>query len=590
MIGREYGTWGNKRHIAHRCGDNRGNPYPGPVGVRILNSDELLVFDKYKYLHVQDVLGAVKCHYYPLSSKSKVEKEMEYYVMSRGLDVKDPDKAASSPKSKLPEAPESKLGRDEAADEKQLVKDSKLGSGELNSVIVNGIAAESKDGEMESKLQINDGEVLGNENSSENNLQSPLVTPQKRIVDDDWQAEYLAKDTNQQFQGKYSTESYYFDIQPVAFDYLQAMDLLAILDERCLIKIFQYSTKQEISSFGSMGMDIGTLNTPSAISLFNIGKQVIIAVGESGATQRVQLFDLQGKLLAHIGSKGPMLGQFRDITSISIYQPQLKASTRELMEDNEVEEEDLFTLDYVPPWYKGKKDLDQLEDYLLDEQLLSNFVVGQRPNDPSLYDIVYISPAKTISRLSLKYDNGKSSSSSQVGFYITNLLLFTDDNKIVFPSLFDLIKSQKSLLKIKKDIRDYVLLAVNDRKNSRVQICKYYYTKSLFFTPSLEVVAYIGGLKNACCDLRDPIAVAYSKQGELAICDNGRNVIVIISTQYNVIKTIKLPFVSMQQLHETTKARKKNALTEKEIESSKKPCDIQFSKHGNLVIGYRSGG
>jgi hypothetical protein len=108
----------------------------------------------------------------------------------------------------------------------------------------------------------------------------------------------------------------------------------------------------------------------------------------------------------------------------------------------------------------------------------------------------------------------------------------------------------------------------------------------------MEVIACIGGLKNICCDLKDPFSVAYSPHGELAIVDNGRNVVVIVSPQLKVIKTIQIPFISMQQFHDTSNntKKKRNALNEKEIEQSKKPCDVQFSKHGNLLIAYRSGG
>jgi hypothetical protein len=533
MIGREYRAWGNKRNIKSRFGDNRGNPFTGPLTIRALNANELLVCDKFNYFHIQDLSGAVKSHFYPLSSKNKVEEQLEMFILENGLDAKP--------------APH---------------RDGYEIAQSVNSIENEKNQEQIQEQEQQQKQEMKINNILDN---------GPVVD------NDDWQAQYLAKETNQLFQGKFSTTAHYLDMMPIAFDYLHSKDILAIIDNRCTIKLFQVSTLQEIRSFSSMGVDPGYLSSPTSISFVLIGSEAILAIGESGAMQRIQLFTLKGEFLCCFGSKGPMLGQFRDISSISSFQPK-----------SEVVFDHIQSHEYTPEWFKGEHSLEDLEDFLLDENLSTNFVVGQKQGDLTQYIVVYISPAKSIDRFILKYDQSDRSHSC---FYVTNLLVYADGhNRPTFPSMLDFIKSQKRVLHVRHDVRDFVLLAVTDRKNFRVQILKYYFTKNKFYTPSLEVVACVGGMKANSCELRDPLSATFSKFGELAICDNGRNVIVLLSRQYSVIKTIQLPFVSVMQIKGQGRFKRRNFLTDKELESAKKPCEVQFLDSGELLIAYRSGG
>lgn len=494
MAGRAYDKWGNKRHISHRIGDNRGNPYAGPLSFHVLSPERLVLMDKTKSIHIQHLSDALEYHIYPESQRHKVEAMLQQHEMSKDLE------------------------------------------------------------------------------------------------DDNWTVNYLSSDTNLSNPNRIVIQQKYLDIIPMAMSAIPSMNQIVIADDRYCIKVIDIDSMEVIHSFGNLGYEAGDISCPTAICGFNIGTTPLVALGDSGGNQRLQIYDYEGKCLAHIGGKGPLLGQFRDIACIASYH---SFDTKYGSKNSYIGLDKLYQYQHIPSWYKGILPLDELEDCLMEEveHERNFFVVGQRPADPSLHDIVYLSPSHSIGRLTVKYDN----SGVHGGYFINNLLVYSDENRVYYSCLQDLVEAQHHVLKIKEDSRDYVLFAVVDRKNYRIQIIRFYFTTSFIFKPVLKVIASVGGTKNLICELRDPVAVAYAKNGELAICDNGKNQIILLSKYLQFLKVIQLPFVSIQQLKVTEskshfQKKRKNLLSTMELENSRKPCWVGFTTTDEMAITYKSGG
>lgn len=512
MIGQYYHNWGTKRHISHRYGDNKGNPFTGPIQFTYLECGKLLILHKNHTLSIQTLTGAVETNIYPKLQEEQIKK----MLTQRNLSFRIPSVDSTGSMANL---------------------------------------------------------MLGNNEDDEDN-------------DDDeegntWQANYLAQEANEILQPKIKLQTWYLNIEPHAIScFPNNSPLIAIADGRYCIKILNLETMNIVNSFGKQGFEPGEICHPTSIVAFTIGKQNLIALGDSSTNQRVQIYTQQGQFLTSIGSKGPMIGQFRDITSISYYFPTPKRFNQSINRDPKTIH--VYNYSYLPKWFKGVMDRETLEDCLYEDQLGGNFVVGQRANDLTTYDLIYVSITKTIVRVIIKEEPG-----IKPTFYILNTYL---GEKKTYESLYELILHQKEL-HLYDEFRDSMFFAVVDRKNFRIQILRFFWTSSFLYSPKLEVVTILGGYKKMYCDLRDPICVSYSSSKELAICDMGLKSILIFSSNYELLKTLSLPYQSPLELRQVSQnQRQKHSFTSMELENAKRPCWIQYLPHGELAIGYKSGG
>jgi hypothetical protein len=631
MIGRYYDSWGSKHQIIYRYGDNRGFPFQGPVQLSYLEDTRIFVLGKNQIISLQNTLGGIEFH---LCS----DKEQEKF-------------------------------------EDQLID-----------------------------ADINDA---------------------------DWQTKFLTTENNQRIK----TFTVYADIQPIAITNLFHSDLLYILDERNLVKTYDLSKRSIVHSFGKSGMEKGEFSSVSAITSFQISGKPLLMIGDSGGNQKVHFYTAEGEFLTSVGSRGPLLGQFRDIPSLAVYLPEYLTDT--------ATDIDFYTREYKPSWYKGRKHSDEeLRDLLAADDQLNNFVIAQDDKDKSLFYIYFINHEKKVMKYSIRYgtisvkpvmaapsrptliqqksvnfqnNNGNNNNNDnnnnkpttpksalrridsslkekrakrsslnekkdeekegkeekksnhnekasngggkgegtrksqpmndvllKTGYYLVEPERHDDGGEKgairVFDSLFDLVKYRKDLFVLKEETRDFFHVAVVDRKNFRVQICHVYWTKSVMYAPLIAPKFEIGGTKNRFFSLSDPVAVAYSGGGELAICDNGKSSVVLLTPyNYEVIKVIQTSYLSTRELqlelqknkHEEeadSQQKKKDIeetgwnpeisastdggsrtlkrsntqkqllnkksyqLTALELENTKKSCTIAFNHAGNLALGFKSGG
>lgn len=182
------------------------------------------------------------------------------------------------------------------------------------------------------------------------------------------------------------------------------------------------------------------------------------------------------------------------------------------------------------------------------------------------------------------------------------------------------------------DPRPFVLIAVTEKGNRRVQVLKYFWMSSELFRPVIVPFFVIGGVNDSCnCHLVHPQSVAFTPTGEVAVCDDQARQISIVSTvSQRVVRVVSLSFISHLEdidnpcSHTTPLARnrdqrardraaqdqayrdylrnfdyqsRKRKLTKNQFlgddkKSSHDPwvTSIDFCADGKLAIGFRLGG
>eukprot|EP01034_Spumella_vulgaris_P028198 gene28198-35014_t len=304
-----------------------------------------------------------------------------------------------------------------------------------------------------------------------------------------------------------------------------------------------------------------------------------------------------------IGGLGPLDGQFRDPVSVSAHLPDRFRHHKD-SESGSVP---------VPSWYRGECSRDDLEDELYDEQLQGNFLVARRPrvhrDAAETYDILHLTHAKALRHVIVQRDLSLATrplfvaNQGGAGAEICH-----------HASLWDLVRAQRHY-HLGDDPRPFALIAVADRRNFRVQVFRYYWTRSELYVPGIEIALVIGGIHNRFVKLVDPVSVAYSPSCELAICDSGTKCVVIMSQSMDVVRRIDLLYISPHDLRVAQKANeaasneaqtkstrlssdakdhKSSSVTADSAPNSNsgmnKPCSVAFSPVGNLAVGYKNGG
>lgn len=413
--------------------------------------------------------------------------------------------------------------------------------------------------------------------------------------EDDWEAKVLMMETNEIAQSKFPIRHTTIEGMTLASTSIYNESMAVIVDDRCRIKLFDWKTMDVVKSFGESGDQAGGIVRPTAVACAAVGPHTkLILVGDcsEGQVQRISCFSSHGDFVVDFGSEGPMLGQFRDISCIAIrpftcdkgidvcqqLERQRKVAILRGKNPREIglpspplpttvqsppsyPEDDFYRHPYIPSWYQPTMSMEELEDTLFNDELPNNFVVGRRAYDANIFDILFVSTEKKIVRIQAKYQSQQdidhilregntilTDEEKKPGFFIANRM----GEKVVYASLHELLRKNPYVkdLRIREESRDYLVFAVVDRRNYRVQLLRLFWTRSLLFTPTIEVVDVIGGSKCMHCELLDPVAVAYAPTGDLAVCDGGRNGILILSPSYHLVKFIQLTFESMRDIKE----------------------------------------
>lgn len=526
MIGLSFSNTCSERHIAKRCGDGNGKPFPGPLVICPVSVGALAVLTKDKYIYIRSIRGVSEHVYYPLSAKASI------------------------------------LNRRASLEQK------------------------------------------------ESEFASALV--KKSTEEEDWQAQFLKK-TGDSGMGKvdfdydedeHSTPYSFIDVQPTNICKVVDQNALCITDSRFCVHILNLDTHELAQSFGSAGRGVGEFAYPSAITTLGIpmnpacelySKRLFYFVGDSKSNQKVRVFDQELIQIAELGELGPALGQFRDITSISSFDPNSnKYSNKNTVEVTNV---DAFVEENsLPAWYRGVQCFEDLEEMLYDEAFTGNFLVAQRKrrtflaqnnnngNDQAgedggedsdveelprtstlsrelnndideqphsdhmgftstssllshshandgddgnegydsfdreeedeeeamggVFDVLFISNAKKLDHLLVKENKNPA---FEPGFYISNSL---SPVRETFPCVFDLLRAQKqSRFTLGGDRRRYVYVAICDQGNYRVQVFRFYWTNNFMFRPELQLAYVIGGAEKRYVELFDPLSVAYTLTG-----------------------------------------------------------------------------
>lgn len=238
----------------------------------------------------------------------------------------------------------------------------------------------------------------------------------------------------------------------------------------------------------------------------------------------------------------------------------LKASNTYDSDDSD-DFEDKDPSEYIPSWYLGFADQQDLVSHLRTNKSSGkpgDFAVARRIDDPSIYDLYYLAKGGdvlarkkgSIVKLVLRKQE-VNEYNKHAGIYLSTTTQDSVDK--LFPSIWDYIKSRsKELSMTAYDPRPYVLLAVADKNNYRVQVYKYFWTEIPaepdLYAPSLEHFATIGGRKGFFLPLVRPCVVSYSPTGELVVVDEDQGGRVYLLSQYfALIKKIDVPFSSVKE-------------------------------------------
>lgn len=341
------------------------------------------------------------------------------------------------------------------------------------------------------------------------------------------------------------------EFYPIDICKVPQRNMLAIADKRMSFHLLDLESHQIIKTFDVAGFKFGELVSPLSIaSTFVPSHGLFYFVGDGLDNQKIHVYNQELEPVLDIGGYGLRRCEFRDVISISCYSPFREqdnlSNTRNEHHHHHGSSHSSHHNHMIdtPKWYKGDQSYDDLETMLYDdyEDNLSNFVVGKRrdassEDGSSTYDLLYITKSGKMERWTIK-ESVEPRRRTQ--YYISNSLLSLD-NKVLYPSLIDLIISQRGMY-IRSDPRQYVYVAVVDKGNYRVQVFKFYYTDTFIYTPKMQFIHMIGGSKNRYVELMKPTAVSYSPTGELAICDVGLRRVMIMSITMSLIKWFNIPF------------------------------------------------
>ena len=223
------------------------------------------------------------------------------------------------------------------------------------------------------------------------------------------------------------------------------------------------------------------------------------------------------------------------------------------------EEVDIMTSSLVPEWYLGFGTSEDMLFYLKHKTYggghAGDFCVCRRLDNAYVWDLYYITQdhvrgeddlddKNSVGRIVIRKQHADEDRDIKEGYY-QGSTSGVDHNTKVYESIWDFVKAQKYVRLPIWDPRPYCKIAVADKGNARVQIYRYFWTQSDVYVPSFEYFGTIGGPCKTFYPLRWPHCVTFAPTGELSIIDKER--VLLFSDQFTFIMELDLPFISKSE-------------------------------------------
>ena len=509
MIGKDFQHTGKPRNITHRVGDGNGSSFLGPVKVCALRRGVIAVLTKDKSIVIRQLRGLTDHIYYPLSAKAAV------------------------------------LDRHSVRNLLKLIEDSDLSDEQC----VPGM-------ERDSTPDV----VAESEQPTVEKLKSRSRSEDRQECDNEDEEDY---------DSDLSAPFTFLDMQPLSLDRIEGQNALVITDSRFCVHILDLDEHAIVHSFGKGGTSVGEFVQPSAVHTAQLHTsldssdppRLYYFVGDSQITQKVRVFDQECTQIAEVGGMGPRKGQFNNIASISCYDPlTAKSVTPRPAKPLSHAQASMALIPYVgdtdsenganiigsagentPSWYRGEQSIEELEDMMYADDFRGNFLMAldkplEYPGDEQLlltdgessrknfmttqnslnaaymekmYNILYITQQQRLGHIVVKESTNPVYG---VGFYIHNP---NDPNRVYYECIYDLLYAQKECkFTLGGDSRKYSYVSVCDQGNYRVQIFRFYWTRSIIYKPELKLAYVIGGINKKYVELFDPVCIAYTPTGQ----------------------------------------------------------------------------
>ena len=515
MIGKDFQHTGKSRNITHRVGDGNGDPFFGPLKVCSVRRGTIAVLTKDHSIVVHQLRGLTDHIYYPLSAKAS--------VLSR-----------RSVRNFL------KLIEDAEEDREQLISTTEEENA-INTIEDDPKRATSETNKITTRserVHVHEGDIE-DEEAYENDISAPFT---------------------------------FLDMQPLNISRIEGKNALAITDYRFCVHILDLDLHEIVQTFGKGGTDVGEFVQPTAVhtallhtTLNRAGPpKLYYFVGDSQITQKVKVrvFDQDCVQIAEVGGIGLSKGQFNNIASISSYDPFISKSVSpqspRTTQPSSLTHDSMALVPYTsgvvdlgtddagentPSWYRGAQSIEELEDMMYADDFRGNFLMAlDKPFEypdaehlllmdaegsskkvmmtaqnsinvvcmEKMYNVLYITPQQRLDHLVVKESTNPAYG---MGFYIHNN---NDPNRVYYECIYDLLYAQKQCkFTLGGDSRKYCYISVCDQGNYRVQIFRFYWTKSIIYKPELKLAYVIGrGMHKKYIELFDPVCAAYTPTGK----------------------------------------------------------------------------
>lgn len=511
MIGKDFQHTGKPRNISHRVGDGNGSPFVGPVKVCSLRRGVIAVLTKDQSIVIHQLRGITEHIYYPISAKAAV------------------------------------LNRRSVRNLLKLIEESEQGEEQL-------VEGDNKEGSV----------AIGNSEQAQSLDENEAENASEREEESEEEGD---------FESDISAPFTFLDMHPLSMSPVEGKNALVITDCRFCVHILDLDEHRIVHTFGSGGTGMGEFVKPSAVHTALLHTSLDSAdpprlyyfIGDSQITQKVRIFDQECIQLAEVGGMGPRKGQFNNIVSISCYDPFLTNSVKTpnvvrsvstvpantqpsmalipYLDDTDSDAGISITGaagENTPAWYRGEQSIEDLEAMMYADDFKGNFLMAldkpfEYPGDEQLlltdgeksskkymtaqnslntvymekmYNILYITQQQRLGHIVVKESTNPAYG---VGFYIYN---HNDLNRVYYECIYDLLHAQKECkFTLGGDSRKYAYVSVCDQGNYRVQIFRFYWTKSIIYKPELKLAYVIGGMHRKYVELFDPVSVAYTPTG-----------------------------------------------------------------------------
>jgi len=322
-----------------------------------------------------------------------------------------------------------------------------------------------------------------------------------------------------------------------------------------------------------------------SIESFTLGYKTYFCVCERDS-DRVMVLSEGGHILHTFGTSGILPGEFDRPTSVACcLMPQYAKCISQPVPQ--------------PEWYIGIASKDKIDSNVKsNSNFPGGFRVGQRPKNTCTFDCTFITATGLLARCNIikNKETGSAAMLTSSGIRMKE-----------YGSVWDVVRNYREFKKM-LDPRPYVLFAVVDYNNRRVQVFKYMWMQSDIYVPEVRLAYVVGGYKRGCgVALREPTSVAFTSTGELCICDYSAKQVLVLSHTMQCIHTLGVPFTSHVPKSDVPSGYfdfpnappfgkpLRDPVTNEIIVADvptvdQYPVSVSVSSDGKIAVGYRRGG